>query len=215
MNPNVSSETPQRLHPTVFDTGAAQIARAYAVALYDAAQAAGQVDAVVEEYESFIGDVLARNPDFERALTSGVIGRDDKAATLRRVFENRASSMFLNFLLVMNDHRRLDLLRAVLPQLHTIRDQRRGLVPVHVQSAAALDPAEVSAIESRLAAVVAGRPVVHHETDPALLGGMVIRVGDTVFDGSVRTRLRRMREQLIQRSTHEIQSRRDQFRSAT
>jgi F-type H+-transporting ATPase subunit delta len=215
MNSDVTPETPQRLHPTVFDTGAAQIARAYAVALYDAAQAAGQVDAVVEEYESFVRDALAPHPDFERALTSGVISRDDKAATLRRVFENRASSLFLNFLLVMNDHRRLDLLRPVLPQLRTVRDQRRGLVPVHVQSAAPLDAAEVNAIRTRLAAVVAGQPVVHHETDPDLLGGMVIRVGDTVFDGSVRTRLRRLREQLIQRSTHEIQSRRDQFRSAT
>jgi F0F1-type ATP synthase delta subunit len=51
--------------------------------------------------------------------------------------------------------------------------------------------------------------------DPALLGGLVIRVGDTVFDGSVRTRLRRIREQLLQRSTHEIQSRRDQFSLTT
>ncbi len=210
-----SPETAQRLHPTVFDTGAVQIARAYAVALYDAAQAGGQVDAIIEEYESFIRDVLAPNPTFELALKSGVIGRDDKAATLRRVFEGRASGMFLNFLLVLNDHRRLDLVRSVLPQLHSIRDQRRGLVPVHVQSAAALDAAEIGAIEGRLAAVVPGRPVIHQETNPDLLGGMVIRVGDTVFDGSVRTRLRRLREQLIQRSTHEIQSRRDQFRSAT
>jgi F-type H+-transporting ATPase subunit delta len=88
-------------------------------------------------------------------------------------------------------------------------------VPVQVRAAVPLNAADENALRDRLAAVIAAQPVIHCEVDPALLGGLVIRVGDTVYDGSVRTQLRRLREQLLQRSTHEIQSRRDQFSSAT
>jgi F-type H+-transporting ATPase subunit delta len=199
----------------VLDTSVVQIAHVYAVALYNAAATGNQLDAVIEEYESFIGDVLATNPNFDRTLRSSIIGRTEKAATLRKVFEGRASTVFLNFLLVVNNHGRLDLLRPVLAELKAIRDQWLGRVPVQVRSAVPLDPAEEKALRDRLAAVIAGQPVIHSELDPALLGGLVIRVGDTVYDGSVRTQLRRLREQILQRSTHEIQSRRDQFGSAT
>ena len=208
-------EAPQKLHQTVLDTSVVQIANVYAVALYDAAAKGNLLDAVIEEYESFVNDVLAKNPNFDRTLQSTIVGRSDKEATLRKVFEGRASTVFLNFLLVLNDHGRLNLLRPVWHQLRAIRDQRLGRVPVQVRAAVALDAAQEKALRDRLAAVVAGQPVIHSEIDPALLGGLVIRVGDTVYDGSVRTHLKRLREQLLQRSTHEIQSRRDQFSSAT
>jgi F-type H+-transporting ATPase subunit delta len=151
----------------------------------------------------------------ERALESAIIGRAEKAATLRRLFEGRASSIFLNYLLVLNDHLRLNLLRPALGELQVIHDQRLGRVPVEVRSAVPLQIAQENALRERLSRVIAGQPVIHSQADPELLGGMVIRVGDTVYDGSVRTKLRRLREQLVQRSTHEIQSRRDQFSSTT
>ena len=212
---NVNPEAAQKLHPTVLDTSVVQIAHVYAQALYDAASTGNQFDAVLEEYESFIRDVLGVNEKLERVLKSTIIGRVEKAATLRRIFEGRASAMFLNFLLVLNDHNRLHLLRPVLAQVHAIRDQRLGRVPVQVQVAVPMDATHERALRDRLVAVIAGQPVIHSEIDPALLGGLVIRVGDTVYDGSVRTHLKRLREQLLQRSTHEIQSRRDQFSSAT
>jgi F-type H+-transporting ATPase subunit delta len=212
---NVTPETPKKLHPTVLDTSVVQLARVYAVALMKAVAKANQADAVIEEYESFLHDVIDRNPQFETVLNSSIIARADKGATIRKTFEGRASTIFLNFLLVLNDHGRLNLLRSVLQQLKSIRDEALGLVPVYVRAAVPLTTNDENTLRDRLTAVVAGQPVIHSEVDPSLLGGLVIRVGDTVYDGSVRTRLRRLHEQLIQRSTHEIQSRRDQFSSTT
>ncbi|MBI3464809.1 MAG: ATP synthase F1 subunit delta [Planctomycetes bacterium] len=209
------SDAPRKLHPTVLDTSAVLIAHAYAHALYDAAENSNQLSAVFEEYESLVHDVLDRNPDFEQALRSMIVSRADKEALLRRLFEGRATPIFLNYLLVLNDHSRLELLRPAFIQLRSIRDRRLGRVPVEVRAAVPLDAAVEQALRNRLTKVITGEPVIHSQVDPALLGGLVIRVGDTVFDGSVRTRLRRIREQLLQRSTHEIQSRRDQFSLTT
>jgi F-type H+-transporting ATPase subunit delta len=197
----------------VLDTSVVQIAHVYATALYNAA--GNQIDAIIHEYESFVRDVLAVNPSFNNMLQSGIISRADKSATIRKVFEGRASKTFLNYLLVLNDHNRLDLLQPALVELCAIRDEKLGRVPVQVRTAVPLHTTDESSLRNRLAAVIAGQPVINSEVDPDLLGGLVIRVGDTVYDGSVRTQLRRLREQLLQRSTHEIQSRRDQFRSTT
>ena len=60
--------------------------------------------------------------------------------------------------------------------------------------------------------ILGGEPQVHPTVDPSLIGGVVLRVGDTVYDGSVARQLDQVREQMINRSGHEIQSRRDRFR---
>ena len=139
---NVTPDTPQKLHATVLDTSVVQIAHVYAAALYNAAENGKQLDSVIEEYESFVNDVLAKNPNFDQTLQSTIIGRADKGATIRRVFEKRASQTFLNFLLVLNDHGRLVLLRPVLAEVKAIRDQRLGRIPVQVQTAVPLGSAE-------------------------------------------------------------------------
>src|SRR5438552_3313368 len=143
-------ETPRKLHPTVLDTSAVQIAQVYAQALVDAASKANQLDRVLDEYESLLRDVLAAHPDFERMLTSALIGRNQKAETLRRALEGRTSQLFLNFMLVLCDHTRLDLLRPVLTQVLAIRDQRLGLVPVDVRAAVALDADQEQTLRDRL-----------------------------------------------------------------
>jgi F-type H+-transporting ATPase subunit delta len=212
---STAPEMPRKLHPTVLDTSVVQVAQVYARALYDAASKTNQLDLVLDEYESLLRDVLGAHPDFERMFTSAIIGRNEKAETLRRALEGRASQIFLNFMLVLSDHLRLDLLRPVLTQIQAIRDQRLGLVPVEVRAAVPLDAAQEQALRDRLRSVIAGTPILHSQVDPALLGGLVIRVGDKLYDGSVRTQLRRLREQFLERSIHEIQSRRDQFSPAT
>jgi F-type H+-transporting ATPase subunit delta len=205
----------RKLYPTVLDTSVIPIARVYARALYEAAAGNNQLEPILDEYQSFLQDVLDANPDFEGMLRSTIINREDKAESLRRIFGEQISPIFLNYLFVLNDHMRLDLLRPVFLELKAMHEQRLGRVPVEVRTAVPLDAAQEEALRERLRAVTAGDPVIHAVVDPALLGGMVVRIGDTVFDGSVSTKLERMREQLIQRSTHEIQSRRDQFSFAT
>src|SRR5215475_5213269 len=89
-------------HRTVLDVGAQRIARVYAEALLGAA--GDQAAAVVEELDSLIHDVFPADPRFEGFLSAPAVGRKTKGEVLRKVFEGRASTLFLNFLLVLNEH---------------------------------------------------------------------------------------------------------------
>jgi len=70
----------------------------------------------------------------------------------------------------------------------------------------------IDKVQSQLRPLLGREPVVEHRVEPGLIGGAVVRVGDTIYDGSIATQLENLREQMIDRSVHEIQSRRDRFR---
>ena len=80
-----------------------------------------------------------------------------------------------------------------------------------VRTAAPLDEAQAEALRRKLARLTPGTPVLQVTTDPGLIGGLVVQIGDEVFDASVRNRLEQIRQRLIEGKTHEISKRRDQF----
>ena len=91
-------------------------------------------------------------------------------------------------------------------------DKLRNRIPVRLTTATPLGPAVAAQIAESLRAMLGGEPVLQQATDPNLIGGAVLRIGDTVYDGSIANQLHNLRQQIIARSAHEIQSRRDRFR---
>ena len=92
---------------------------------------------------------------------------------------------------------RIDQLPRVAEEFHRLDDRRNGITTALATSAAPLGPAEVSALTERLQEMTGGRVRLDLEVDPSLLGGLVVRVGDRLIDGSVRGRLERLRNQLV------------------
>jgi F-type H+-transporting ATPase subunit delta len=195
------------------DVGTERIARVYADALYRASLQQNRVDEIFEELESLVREVFHAAPEWEIFLSSGAIGRDRKAATIRAVFEGRASELVANFLLVLNDHERLDILRAIIEAYRQIRDDKAGRMPVQVRSAVPLEGDQRDRLVQQLRDTFQKEPLLETQVDPDLLGGVVVRVGDWLFDQSVRSKLEDIRKQIIARSSHEIQSGRDRFSS--
>ena len=200
---------PTRVPHVMEDPGAEAIARTYATALLDAAEAQGTGEAL-ESLTSFVDDVLTPNPEFERILTSPMTGQDRQLGMLDRV-AGEADPLTRNFLKVLARHGRLDLLRNVLDESWRERERRDGKRRVVVRSAEPLSESELATITQRLTAGFDFEPVVIPETDPSLIGGLVVQVGDTVYDSSLRTRLKGLRGRLKERFAHEIQSGRDRF----
>jgi len=195
------------------DVGGAtrEIARRYAEALINAAQQEGVVEPVLEEFAEIERDILQAYPRFAEILASARVSSAEKDRILLDLFNNRASSLVLRFLRVLNRHDRLGLLRVVIREARAIWDQRNHRIPVRVHSAVPLDEDQLNSLRDRLARLIAATPILNVSTDPSLIGGLVVQIGDLRYDASVKSRLLQLRQRLIEGKTHEIQSRRDQF----
>lgn len=195
----------------VRDDTAIAVARRYAVALVDAAAKEGQVDAALEELSEVEADVFGRFPRFADMLGSERVPAAERDRILNEVFGGRASDLVLRFLRVLNRRGRIGLLRPIVAEARTIWDRRNRRIPVSVRSAVPLEEDQIQALRDRLQGLVAGTPILSLSTDPSLIGGLVVQVGDQMYDASVKSRLAQLRHRLIEGKTHEIQSRRDQF----
>jgi F-type H+-transporting ATPase subunit delta len=196
----------------VIDVSAQGVAEAYAKALIQATEAAGKSEAVVAELDSWIDDVLAKNPKLDRLFASQVVEAEAKFAMIDRALP-KAEPLFVKFLKVLASHARLEVIRPVRDQAHKLLDKLRSRTEANVVSAAPLDPKQSAAIKARLLATYGGEIVLVESVDPSIIGGVIVRVGDRVVDASLATSLARLKEQLINRSVHEIQRRRDSFSS--
>ena len=197
--------------PSVLEDPSAQaLARTYSEAFLNAAESVGVEDAL-EEFASFLDDVLLKHPQFEAILLSGIVSRDEKVALIDRVIAPYGSQMFTNFLRVLARHDRLELLPLILEESRIGHETRTGRRRVQVTSARPLSDASRQKIRQRLDRSLPFQPILETRTDPALLAGLLIQVGDTVYDSSLRTRIRQLRGRLRERSLHEIQSGRDRI----
>jgi F-type H+-transporting ATPase subunit delta len=200
--------------PTVLDIKGQQIARVYAEALLQAARRHQAEDEVLEQLDSLVEDVFSASPELELFLSSGIVSRRRKAETIRKLFEGRAHALVLHFLLVLNDHDRLDLLRTMVKAYKQLRDREARRVRVEVQSAVPLGEAYLERIAAQLREIFHLEPLVHNRVAPELLGGLVVRIGDWVFDGSIRSHLEKLQKELLSRAAYAIQTQRDRFCSA-
>jgi F-type H+-transporting ATPase subunit delta len=195
------------------DVGSQRVARVYAEALLEVGWRNHQGQELLDDLSALVHDVFSRDPHMEQFLASGAIDQERKAAVLRRAFEGQASPFFVNFLLVLNEHGRLELLRPILGQYRELYDQRQNRIRARATSAAPLSPEQTERVKDRIRQLFQREPILESAVDPALIGGLVLRVGDYLYDGSVRTRLENLRDQLIESSSHEIQIGRDRFRT--
>jgi len=204
------SQIKTRIESVMEDPHLGAVARIYADAFLNAVPAP-QLGEALDEFRSFVDDILAKQPDLSRLMLSGTVSRDQKLQLIDRIVAGRASELFTNFLRVLARHDRLDLLRLILAQCDIEAEKRSGRKRVQVISARPLSEGDLSRIRERLAAELAIQPVLEPAVDPDILGGLRIRVGDTVYDGSLRARLEQLRHRVRERSLHEIQSGRDRF----
>jgi len=181
------------------------VVRPYAIALLKMGSQQGRTDPLIAELEG-VCQLVEGNAPFAALLDSLAISRHDKRDSLKRIFDGRISNTLLGMMLVMCEHERLFLLPSVLDQLRQLHEQELGRRRVRVTSAVALSPLQQEAVRHRVAAALSADPLIDYEVEPRILGGLIVRIGDTLADASVRTRLRRMRDQIMVRSRNEIQS---------
>ena len=189
-------------HATVFDDATRHVARIYAEALLGAADKRQQTQEVLEQLEDLVHNVLARDAAFAHFLASAVIGRDHKREVLRRAFEGKVNEVLFHFLLVLNDHNRLNILRETVVLMRELYERRSGRMHVEVTAATPLPDDQQERLRQELREKFGREPILSLRVDADLLAGLVVRVDDWVYDGSVRARLERIRNQLIEKGNY-------------
>lgn len=204
----MTDDSPQS---TVFDVGRQQVGSVYAKALLKAAQSAGVAGKIVDELESLVTDVLDRLPQLDAILSSPRIGSEEKERILDTAFRGRMTPLLLDGLKVVAQHGRLDCLREICTSARAQVNESLGKVAVKVTTADPVDEAMLGRIGQALSLALKSEVDVRSEIKPDLIGGLVVRVGDTVYDGSVSGKLDRLREKTVDRTTELFRGALDRF----
>lgn len=154
-----------------------------------------KVGEAVEEFDSFLSAFYDANPQFEEIMASRLISSEEKMDIIDRTVTG-ATPMFVNFLKIVAKHERLDCLRAIYRQMYLQYEKMINRLPVTVTTAVEITAEEAEKIGQSLKAQIGGEPIIQCKVDKSLIGGVVVRVGDAVYDGSVFTQLKKMRERI-------------------
>ena len=168
----------------------------YAAALADVALAQQDADRVKRDLGSFV-EAFASSGDLRELLESPAVSRELK----HKVVEEHSQRMDLapavrNFLYLLLDHRRTELLGEIQTAFQTELNRRLGIVEANVTSVRELNAEERKQLTTALEQRTGKKIEAHFRKDASLLGGTVVRLGSTIYDGSVREQLTRLREQL-------------------
>lgn len=174
------------------------LARRYAGALFEQARTANAVDRI----ESDLGMVtysVQSMPRLQETLTHPLIPADRKKAIIAQVFEKSIDSITLNFLYLLIDKRREDIIADTEQEYVVLANDFRGVVPAMATSAVPLTADEKTSLQAKLEVFTGRKVELHIDEDPELIGGLVVRIGDTVIDGSVRGYLAALKDKLLGR----------------
>jgi F-type H+-transporting ATPase subunit delta len=172
------------------------LARRYAKAVYEIGTAKGNLDKLGADLRA-LSRAMKESAELASTLTSPAIRKDDRRKVLDALLARIAADpMAKNTINLLLDGERLDALPAISRELDAMIEAKAGRVSAEVVSAKPLDPAQVSQITAALEKLSGKKVSISRREDPELLGGVVAKVGDTVYDGSLRTQLRTLRDEL-------------------
>jgi F-type H+-transporting ATPase subunit delta len=168
----------------------------YANALADIALAQGVAEAVTEQLIGF-GALYAESAELRNFLSSPALTKEAKHRVIEKLLARVGGSKIVrNFLFVVVDHQRTHVLPEMIAAFQQVIRQRMGVTEAQVSSAVELSKAQKAEMEFTLERLTGKRVEAKFSTEPELLGGAVVRVGDTVYDGSLRSRLSELRARL-------------------
>lgn len=171
----------------------------YAKSLFELAQNAGGSEKIAEvgtELEQ-VCELARGDRAFREFLSSPLIERRSRGETLAQIFGDRVTDLTLRFLLVLNDKSRLGHLEQINAAYDRMVQESFGRIEVDVFTPEALDEAQLTTLQMRIHKALGKEPVLHPYTDKLMLGGIKLRIGDQLIDGSLASRLKRLRQSLM------------------
>jgi F-type H+-transporting ATPase subunit delta len=189
------------------------LAEIYARSLFELAEGKGgraTIESLLAELEDIM-ELARADAGFSEFLASRVLGVADRSRSLERIFKGRVSDLTLRFLQVLNEKERLGHLPPIVAAFDRIVQEKFGRIEVDLYTPAPASREEIEQVRQRLQRALGKEPVIHAYTDPAMIGGLKMQIGDRLIDGSVATRLRQFRDKLATDGSAQIRSRADRM----
>ncbi len=172
------------------------LSRRYAKAIFDIGSEQGGLDKLGSDLRS-LAKAMHESAELRSTLTSPAISRTDRKKVIDGLLQAiGVVSTTRNLVYLLLDGERLGYVQAISRELDAMIETKAGRVTAEVTSAKPLDPGQLSQITAALEKLSGKKVTVTKREDPELLGGVVAKVGDTVYDGSLRTQLRTLRDEL-------------------
>ncbi len=191
------------------------LSRIYARSLFDLCDEAGGRDKILEVADELeqICELIRADAGFREYLDSPVIDAARRATGIKSIFADRVTDLILRFLLVLNTNGRVGHLESILAAFDELVQEAWGRVEVDVWTATTLEQPAQELLRNRLHEIIGKEPVLHTWTDETLIGGIRIRIGDQLIDGSVAARLKQFEAGLRLSGSRIIGSNPDDFMS--
>jgi F-type H+-transporting ATPase subunit delta len=173
-----------------------RVAKRYAVALMAAATEAKAVDSVAADVDA-VARTIAGSRELSLLMKSPVISIDKKTGIFRMLFEQRIGALPMEFFRLMLAKRREGIIPAMIEEFNRLRDEREGIVNVQVTSAHEVSSAQQQQLVARLEGMTGKKVRLRLARDEGLKGGLLVRIGDTVMDSSIKRQLELLREQFV------------------
>jgi F-type H+-transporting ATPase subunit delta len=168
----------------------------YANALADVALEQGATDPILKQLSDF-NETYAESAELRTFLGSPAVDREAKHGVIEKLVARLGASRIMrNFLFLVVDHQRTPLLPEMLASFQQVLQQRQGIAEAEVVSATDMNDAQKSQLQHSLEKLTGKKIQAKYAQDPALLGGALVRIGDTIYDDSLRNRLNQMRGRL-------------------
>ncbi len=172
------------------------LSRRYAKAIFGIGSDQGGLDKLGSDLRS-LAKAMNESPELRSTLSSPALGRGDRKKVIDGLLQAiGVVSTTRNLVYLLLEGERLASLPAISRELDAMIEAKAGRVTAEVTSAKPLDPTQLSQITAALEKLSGKKVTVTRREDPELLGGVVAKVGDTVYDGSLRTQLRTLRDEL-------------------
>jgi F-type H+-transporting ATPase subunit delta len=175
----------------------AAIAGRYARAFAEvAAERKMDAEKTIQELEQ-LSALFQQSHELHNVFLNPAVPHNQKIKLLDAIIKKmNGNAMLRNFMAVLIDHRRIGQIAEIAREFREQMDERMGIAEAQINSARELSAGEKKVLESQLAGVTGKQIRAHYAEDPALLGGVVVRIGSTIYDGSVRGRLQKMKEEI-------------------
>ncbi|MCS7229563.1 MAG: F0F1 ATP synthase subunit delta [Candidatus Kryptonium sp.] len=175
-----------------------RVAKRYAKALIEIAEELKKLDRITQDVQ-LIDSVIKNSRELQLFLKSPIIKEDKKKQVIQEIFtDSRVDPVTLKFILLLIEKKREDLLQDIVKMYQDLYDEKMGVVTAEVITAVEVDESERKKIEKKILEMTQAKKVkAIYKIDPSIIGGIVIKIGDTVYDASIRRKIQLLREQLI------------------